>query len=267
MRDILKFMNGFVDGYGYAGVISAAEVPKIELATREFTAAGMAGPVDVRLGRLANALTAKLTFEGFDPHLYRTLALTEGGQIPLTIKGSAEDGDGVTHAHDIKMRGFLKLIDEGEWKDGEPVPLKLDLGLRYYKRSRGRRGPDRGRSRQHGPARRRQGPAGAAPRQYRPLKEATMAKPVTHTLKEPVTLDGETVTQLTRLAPKGRDIKRAMNLAGKPGDLAAEMIVNLAEVTPRLVDELDAADFVALSDIVGNFMGAPGAGAPKTTAP
>lgn len=136
MRDIFKFMNGFVDGYGYAGVISAAEVPKIELATREFNAAGMAGPVDVRLGRLANALTSKLTFEGFDPHLYEALSPREGTLIPLTIKGSAEDGDGKTHAHSIKMQGFIKLLDEGEWKDGEGVPLKLDLSLRYYKRER-----------------------------------------------------------------------------------------------------------------------------------
>lgn len=136
MRDLLKFMSGFVDGYGYAGVISAAEVPKIEVATREFNAAGMAGPIDVRMARLAGPLTAKLTFEGFDPHLYETLNITEGPLIPLTIKGSTEDGDGVTHAHNIRMRGFLKVLDEGEWKDGEGVPLKLDLSLRYYKRER-----------------------------------------------------------------------------------------------------------------------------------
>lgn len=136
MRDLLKFMNGFVDGYGYAGVISAAEVPKIEVATREFNAAGMAGPIDVRMARLANALTAKLTFEGFDPNLYNTLDITEGGLIPFTIKGSTEDGDGAAHAHNIKMRGFVKVLDEGEWKDGEGVPLKLDMSLRYYKRER-----------------------------------------------------------------------------------------------------------------------------------
>jgi hypothetical protein len=136
MRDILKFINVFVDGYGYAGVASAVEVPKIELATREFTAAGMAGPIDVRMGRLASVLSAKITFEGFDPHLYEALSPREGATIPLTIKGSTEDGDGKTHAHSIKMQGFIKLLDEGEWKDGEGVPLKLDLSLRYYKRER-----------------------------------------------------------------------------------------------------------------------------------
>ncbi|WP_224825760.1 phage major tail tube protein [Cognatishimia sp. MH4019] len=136
MRDILKFMNTFVDGYGFAGVASAVEVPKIEVATRDFTAAGMSGPIEVRMARLANALTAKLTFEGFDPHLYETLDITEGSLIPFTCKGSTEDGDGTTHAHNVAMRGFLKVLDEGEWKDGESVPLKIDMSLRYYRRER-----------------------------------------------------------------------------------------------------------------------------------
>lgn len=136
MRDLLKFMNAFVDGYGFAGVASAVEVPKIEVATRDFTAAGMAGPIEVRMARLANALTAKLTFEGFDPHLYETLDITEGSLIPFTCKGSTEDGDGATHAHNVAMRGFTKVLDEGEWKDGESVPLKLDMSLRYYRRER-----------------------------------------------------------------------------------------------------------------------------------
>lgn len=136
MRDILKYIGVFVDGYGYAGVASAAKVPKIEVAVREFKAAGMSGPIEVRMGRLANVLTAELTFEGFDPHLYETLDIGEGSTIPLTVKGSTEDADGKTHAHKITMRGFAKVVDEGEWKEGEGVPLKLEVSLRYYKRER-----------------------------------------------------------------------------------------------------------------------------------
>lgn len=136
MRDLLKFMNGFVDGHGYAGVIASAEVPKIEIATREFQAAGMAGPVSVRMGRLASVLSAKLTFEGFVPELYKGLSISEGDQLPFTIKGSTEDNEGTTHAHAIKMRGLITTLDEGTWKDGEAVPLTLDMSLRYYKRER-----------------------------------------------------------------------------------------------------------------------------------
>jgi P2 family phage contractile tail tube protein len=34
------------------------------------------------------------------------------------------------------MTGFIETLDEGEWKDGEGVPLKLGMSLRYYKRER-----------------------------------------------------------------------------------------------------------------------------------
>lgn len=136
MRDLLQFQNVFVDGKGYAGVASAVQVPTIELLTREFSAGGMSGPVKVRQAR-HGLLAATVTFEGFDPDLYTGLALTEGTLLPLTVRGSTQDTDGTTHAHAIKMLGFIEKLDEGEWKDGEAVPVKLDMSLRYYKRERG----------------------------------------------------------------------------------------------------------------------------------
>lgn len=136
MRDLLQFQNVFVDGKGYAGLASAVQVPTIELLTREFSAGGMSGPVKVRQAR-HGLLAATITFQGFDPDLYTSLALTEGVLLPLTVKGSTQDADGQTHAHAIKMRGFIEKLDEGEWKDGEEVPLKIDMSLRYYKRERG----------------------------------------------------------------------------------------------------------------------------------
>lgn len=135
MRDLLKFQNAFVDGHGYAGLASSTLVPKIEVATREYAAAGV-GPIEVRMARLANVMTAEMNFEGFDPTLYGQIDITEGSFIAFTTKGSTEDDDGTTHAHTINMRGFIKMLDEGEWKDGESVPLKLGLSLRYYKRVR-----------------------------------------------------------------------------------------------------------------------------------
>ena len=136
MRDILKYVNAFVDGYGMAGVVKNFEPPKIEQATREFVGAGMAGPVDVRLGRLANVLRCQLQFEGFDPTLYRALDIREGAFLPLTLKGSTEDRDGTTHAHTFNLRGFFKDYDEGTWEDGQDVPLKTTFSLSYYKRTR-----------------------------------------------------------------------------------------------------------------------------------
>lgn len=94
-----------------------------------------------------------------------------------------------------------------------------------------------------------------------------MQKTVTYTLISPIEFNGETVTEITLRRPKGRDMKRATNAgASKPGDAAADMIVNLAEISPQLLDELDGEDWLALVDVVGNFMEKRGPGAQKPTA-
>lgn len=134
MKELLQYMNASIDGYGYAGQVTEAMVPKPEIATREFKAAGMSGPVSVRMERLANVLEAEMTFEGFDPHLYDIFLPAEGETIPFTLRGSTRDGDGKTHAHKIVMRGFVMSWDEGTWKEGEQVPLKLKMSLRHYER-------------------------------------------------------------------------------------------------------------------------------------
>ena len=76
-----------------------------------------------------------MVFEGFDASLYDTLTVGEGHELSFRVKGSTQDGDGKTHPHEVVMRGFVEEYDEGEWKnDGEGVPLKLKLSLRYYER-------------------------------------------------------------------------------------------------------------------------------------
>ena len=133
MKEILKFMHVFVDGRGYAGMASSVELPKMEVITRDFMAGGMSGAVEVRMAR-HEKLTATMQFEGIDPQLIGLFDIGEGKTISLTCRGSAEDRDGTTHAHVVKMRGFIKKLDEGEWKEGEEVPLKLELAIDYYKR-------------------------------------------------------------------------------------------------------------------------------------
>ncbi|MDO5643675.1 MAG: phage tail assembly protein [Paracoccus sp. (in: a-proteobacteria)] len=74
-------------------------------------------------------------------------------------------------------------------------------------------------------------------------------------LQYPVTVDGEEITELHIRRPKMRDVKRAQK---HKDDVERSMglIADLAEISPRAVEELDAADFTAVSKIVGEFMGA-----------
>lgn len=91
------------------------------------------------------------------------------------------------------------------------------------------------------------------------------ANTITHPLAHPITVDGEDITQIELRRPKGADMRKALNLTGA-GEITASMIINLAEVSPKVVDELDGEDFMALSVIVGNFMGKQSAGTPKAIA-
>lgn len=80
----------------------------------------------------------------------------------------------------------------------------------------------------------------------------------TITLQYPVTVDGEEITALHIRRPKMGDLKRGQK---HKDDLekTIHLIADLAEVTPKVVEELDTADFAAVSDKVGEFMGASGA--------
>lgn len=76
----------------------------------------------------------------------------------------------------------------------------------------------------------------------------------TVTLEYPFTFDGAEVTELHLRRPKMRDMKRAQKHKDELEKTVA-MIADLAEVSPKLIDELDTADFTELSKLVAGFMG------------
>ena len=62
---VLKNMNLFVDGRGYAGRVDEIKLPKLTLKTEEHRAGGMDIPVELELGM--DKLEAELTISDFDP--------------------------------------------------------------------------------------------------------------------------------------------------------------------------------------------------------
>lgn len=79
-----------------------------------------------------------------------------------------------------------------------------------------------------------------------------------YTLKHPITVDGETITEFNLRRPKARDLIRARK-AKDELEQVANMLADLAEVSPTTVGELDAEDFAAAGEILGNFMTGSGA--------
>lgn len=83
----------------------------------------------------------------------------------------------------------------------------------------------------------------------------------TITLAHPFTFEGEAVTEIELRRPKMRDMKKAQKHKDDM-EKSIHMMADLAEVTPKLIEELDTEDFKALSDKVADFMGVSEASTP-----
>ena len=95
-------------------------------------------------------------------------------------------------------------------------------------------------------------------------------------LAHPLVFRGETIETLTLRRPRVRDLKRFLHVqaraqarseARSEGRLATEaagaesvdasiqLIADLCEREPQLIDELDGADYLALQELVADFLG------------
>ena len=72
-------------------------------------------------------------------------------------------------------------------------------------------------------------------------------------LKHPITVDGREVAQLTLRRPKVRDLERMDKVSGEMAK-AVTLVADLAELSPDQVRELDAEDFTAVAEALGDFL-------------
>jgi P2 family phage contractile tail tube protein len=128
---VLKNMNLFVDGRGYAGRIDEIQLPKLTLKTEEHRAGGMDVPVEIDLGM--DKLEAELTISDYDPEVYKLFGLLDLKPVQITIRGAiqaqGEDAKPVV----VNLRGGWREIDAGTWKPGDKSTLKVSVAASYYK--------------------------------------------------------------------------------------------------------------------------------------
>jgi hypothetical protein len=72
-------------------------------------------------------------------------------------------------------------------------------------------------------------------------------------LDYPVTVDGQQVTEITLRRPKARDYLTASRVAATAAEQEIRMICNLAEVSDKVVEELDWADYLKVQAALQNF--------------
>jgi len=131
LNDILKNINLFVDGVGYAGNVEELTPPKLTMKMEEFRNGGMDAPVEVEMGM--EKLEASFSLTKYDAGVLKLMGLAPGNTKPLTFRGSLMSEDGTKKAVSIQLQGTLKEVDQGTWKPGDKTTLKGSIAVRYYK--------------------------------------------------------------------------------------------------------------------------------------
>ena len=88
MPKVLKNMNLFIDGRGYAGRVDEIELPKLALKTEEHRAGGMDVPLEIDLGM--EKLEATLTLSDYDPELFKLYGMVANDSVAITIRGAIQ---------------------------------------------------------------------------------------------------------------------------------------------------------------------------------
>jgi uncharacterized protein len=135
--DILKNINLFVDGRGYAGQLEEFNPPVLTLKTEDFRAGGMDGPVKVTMGM--EPLDCDFSLKSYSREVLALFGVVEGAVVPLVVREALESYDGTVTPVVHTMRGKITELDQGTRKAGEMPLLKATLSLDYYKLQHGDR--------------------------------------------------------------------------------------------------------------------------------
>ncbi|KVE33906.1 phage major tail tube protein [Burkholderia sp. TSV86] len=130
-REVLKNLTLWADGRGYAGQVRDVNPPKLTQKTEDFQGGGMVAPLKITVGM--EGLTTDFSLISYDRNVLSLFGVTEGANVPLTIRGALESGDGTVIPVMMNMRGKVIEQDPGTWKPGEVPFLKIQMALNYYK--------------------------------------------------------------------------------------------------------------------------------------
>lgn len=129
-NQVLKNLNVFVDGRGYAGQIEEINLPKLTVKTEDFRAGGMDAPMELDMGM--EKLETDFSLIGYDKDILSLFGFVVPATVALTFRGALENADGTITAFVCKMRGNIREIDLGTSKAGDKPAMKVTMGLVYH---------------------------------------------------------------------------------------------------------------------------------------
>lgn len=130
-RDVLKNLNLFVDGRGYAGQVQDFTLPPLTLQEEDFRAGGMDAPIGITMGM--EKLETSFNLFAYDSNVLALFGVAQGSSVQMTVRAALESFDGTVKPVVINMRGKITSLDAGTWTPGSMAPLNVSLTLTYFK--------------------------------------------------------------------------------------------------------------------------------------
>ena len=131
MDNIIKNMNCFVDGRGYAGHVTELTPPKLTIKTDEHQAGGMDTPIQIDMGM--EKIEATFILTKYDPEVLKLFGVVDSNTTRFTFRAAAQSEDNKVTPIILEMSGKLKEIDRGTWKPAEKATTTFNIALDYYK--------------------------------------------------------------------------------------------------------------------------------------
>jgi P2 family phage contractile tail tube protein len=129
-RDVLKNLNLFVDGRGYAGQIDEYNAPDLAIVVEDYRGGGMDAPVAIDMGM--EALETSFALIAYDADVLALFGIAEGETVPFTARGALESFDGTVKPVVHQMRGRITRVARGTWAPGQKPTLTITMRLDFY---------------------------------------------------------------------------------------------------------------------------------------
>ena len=124
----IRNYNAFIDGIGYFGKSTEANLPKLQLQTEDHRGAGMDAPIAIDMGM--QAMTADVSFAEWSPELFHHFGTRK--RLILRPAALGED-DFAADAWIATIGGRFSAVEPSTLKAAGSVPLKLTASVDYYR--------------------------------------------------------------------------------------------------------------------------------------
>jgi P2 family phage contractile tail tube protein len=125
-----KHLKNFNVTFGvseFSGVCEEITLPKIKYKTEEWRGAGMDAPIEIPVGLEKLECTMKFGEQTIEGYLSAGVVLS--GFVTVTIFGHIAAIDGTTDNLTCILRGWIKTVDPGTFKAGDPKSANQTLEM------------------------------------------------------------------------------------------------------------------------------------------